>query len=100
MKKIVLACLILTVLLIVSLANAASNNVRGYWRDSNHDGIKDTYVEPYQRTNPNSSRTDNYGYPGHYNPNTGQQTPYSTSPREMYPTNPNPYEKKQGGLGW
>jgi hypothetical protein len=80
--------------LIPALSDAAS--VKGHYRDTNRDGIKDTYVQPHVRTKPNSSRTDNYSYPGNLNPNTGQQTPRSASPRETYPSNPNPYEQKKG----
>jgi len=75
--------------------------VDGYWKDTNRDGIKDTYVQPHQRTNPNSSRTDNYSYPGNYNPNRNEITPQSSSPRETYPSNPNPYEPRpKSRLGW
>ena len=90
MKKTVF----LIVFLFVSPVLCFGASVNGYWKDTNHDGVKDTYVQPYERTNPNSSRTDNYSYPGSYNPNTGQSTPHSTSARETYPTNPNPYEYK------
>jgi hypothetical protein len=90
MKKTV--CLIVFLFVFPALCFGAS--VKGHWRDTNHDGVKDTYVQPYERTTPNSSRTDNYSYPGNYNPNTGQSSPESTSPRETYPTNPNPYEYK------
>ena len=38
-------------------------NVRGYYRK---DG---TYVRPHVRTYPNNTVTDNYSYPGNYNPN-------------------------------
>jgi len=96
MKKTVMTiALLATTMLIVPFAEAASNTVRGHWRDTDRDGAKDTYVQPHQRTNPNSSRTDNYGYPGNYNPNRGDLTPQSNSPRETYPSNPNPYEQKQ-----
>lgn len=89
------------IFLTVSIVFAAdSHRVRGYWSDTNRDGIKDTYVQPHQQTNPNSMRTDNYSYPGNYNPNKGDFTPYSNSPRETYPRNPNPYEKKKSGYGW
>ena len=40
-------------------------DVKGYYRA---DG---TYVKPYSRTKPDSSLSNNYGYPGNYNPNTG-----------------------------
>jgi hypothetical protein len=31
-----------------------------------------TYVQPHQQTNPNSTKTDNYGAKGNVNPYTGQ----------------------------
>jgi len=70
-----------------TLAMAGSTTVRGYTRKNG------TYVESYQRTTPDSSRTNNYSYPGNYNPNTDSYTPRSNSPRENYPSNPNPYDK-------
>jgi len=91
MKRMIVAGIVL--LLLPSLA--AADSVRGHWKDANRDGIKDTYIQPYERSHPDSSRTDNYSYPGNYNPNTGQMTPRSNSPRETYPTNPNPYENKK-----
>lgn len=94
MKKIVI---VFALLLFPAISFAA--HVDGYWKDTDKDGVKDTYVQPHERTNPNSSRTDNYGYPGNLNPNTGQVTPQSSSPRQTYPANPNPYEKQQK-RGW
>jgi hypothetical protein len=91
MKKFIVALL---VIILIPAICFAGEQVRGHWKDTNHDGIKDTYVQPYERTSPNSIRTDNYGYPGNMNPNTGTITPPSNSPRELYPTNPNPYETK------
>ena len=44
-------------------SNSNSNSVEGY---TNKNG---TYVQPYERTNPNSSKTDNYNAPGNFNPN-------------------------------
>jgi hypothetical protein len=93
MKKIAIAVFMLVLIPVISVA--ASSNVRGSWRDTDHDGIKDTYVQPHQRTTPNQSRTDNYGHPGNYNPNSGSITPQSDSPRENYPSNPSPYEKRK-----
>jgi hypothetical protein len=86
----VLALVLVLVLSVPVICEGAQ--VRGYWKDTDHDGIKDTYVEPHQRTNPNPSRMDNYSYPGNYNPNTGHVTPASNTPRQNYPVNPNPYE--------
>lgn len=45
-------------------ANAARTN--GYYRSNG------TYVQPYYRTSPNSSRFDNYSTKGNYNPYTGK----------------------------
>ena len=47
-------------------SNPSSNSVDGYTR---RDG---TYVQPYQRTNPNNSQLDNYGTRGNTNPYSGQ----------------------------
>ncbi|QIL78138.1 SH3 domain-containing protein [Hymenobacter sp. HDW8] len=41
----------------------AQVSVRGYYRKNG------TYVQPHQRTRPNHTVTDNYSYPGNYNPN-------------------------------
>ena len=94
-KKILF--LLVLMLLLISTVSWAQVNVRGHMRDTNGDGVKDTYVQPYQRSSPNQSRTDNYSHPGNYNPNTGQITPYSNSPRELYPSNPNPYDRRGFG---
>ena len=91
MKAIVL---ILIIILAIPTFSFAGERVRGYCRDSDHVGIKDTYVQPYQRTSPDSSRTNNYSFPGNFNPNTGRVTPPSNSQRETYPFNPNPYQRK------
>lgn len=45
----------------------ADEHVNGYTRS---DG---TYVQSYERTNPNSTRDDNYSTRGNTNPYTGQQ---------------------------
>lgn len=60
----------LVVLLVIaaSLADATAQvHVRGYYRKNG------TYVAPYVRSSPNSSRTDNYSSRGNYNPYTGRQ---------------------------
>ena len=66
MKKIIIIVVALSFVPAVSLAG----RVRGYYRKNG------TYVKPHYRTNPNSTRRDNYSYPGNYNPNTHQFTPY------------------------
>ena len=92
MKKTVL-CVVAFLAIFLLTTSASAARVKGHYRDTNRDGVKDTYVQPHQRTNPNQSRQDNYSYPGNMNPNTGRQTPYSNSPRETYPSNPNPYDR-------
>jgi hypothetical protein len=70
-------CLALTfafVLLWPILAPAADTQVRGHWRDSDRDGVKDTYVDSYRRTTPNDTSRDNYSHPGNFNPNRGEIT--------------------------
>ncbi len=66
--------LLIALFLIVSVSIATSDQyVNGYTRH-NKDGSS-TYVQPYYRTSPNETKTDNYSYPGNYNPNTGRVTP-------------------------
>lgn len=84
---------LLVVLAFPPLLFAGDVSVRGYWKDSNHDGVKETYVSPYHRTSPNNKVKDNYGYPGNYNQNTGTTTP----------GNPDTYErshKPKNSLDW
>lgn len=65
----------LGLLLLVIFAGAfADQTVRGYTR---RDG---TVVQPYQRTDPNQYRYDNYSSQGNRNPYTGQQ---GTQPNEF-----------------
>jgi len=52
--------------------------VRGYSRSSG------TYVRGHYRTCPDSSITNNYSYPGNYNPNTGR---ISRGSRSSYASN-------------
>ena len=54
-------------------SNPNDHEVSGY--TNSHD----TYVEPHYQTNPDSSRSDNYGTSGNYNPHTGaygSRSPY------------------------
>jgi hypothetical protein len=59
--------LIATLLLASSLGVSADQWVNGYTRQNG------TYVAPYVRTNPNSTRSDNYSTRGNSNPYTGQR---------------------------
>jgi hypothetical protein len=61
--KTILAALLLA----VSVSAVADQNVRGYTRQ---DG---TYVQPYERSNSNTNRYDNYSSQGNSNPYTGQR---------------------------
>ncbi len=67
---------VLTILIfILSLAGSAFAGdvyVKGHWKDTNRDGVKDTYVQPYHRTSPDSNRLNNYSTEGNYNPYTGK----------------------------
>lgn len=89
MKKLFFILALFFVLPTLALS-AEKVKVRGHWRDSNGDGLKDTYVDPYQRTSPNKTKSDNYGYPGNYNPNTGEMSSgssnsyYNKSGKEKY----------------
>lgn len=89
MKKLVLTLLAASVAM---PALAQSNNyVQGYTR---RDG---TYVAPHYRTNPDSSRTNNYSAQGNYNPYTGQVgtvNPYA--PQRPTYTNPYGSTRKRG----
>jgi len=58
--------IITATLLVVSLSAIADQSVNGYIRQ---DG---TYVQPHERTNPNSIRFDNYSSQGNTNPYTGE----------------------------
>lgn len=64
--KHLIAALVLAGVLVGSAF--AQVNVRGYYRSNG------TYVQPYVRTAPDSTPTNNYSYPGNYNPNTGSIT--------------------------
>ena len=84
-SMIIVGCLVLLSFLTISLVEAES--VRGY---SRQDG---TYVQPYQRTHPDRSPYNNYGFPGNYNPNTGRITPGNPNNYLDKYNNPNPSHK-------
>lgn len=69
MKNVIkLVCRVGFFTLIIALSASAQVHVRGYYRSNG------TYVQPHERTRPNYTITDNYSYPGNYNPNTGRVT--------------------------
>ena len=93
MRKLSLLASLLVIIALPILALAGDTSVRGHWRDTDRDGIKDTYVEPFHRTSPNKTLKDNYEYPGNYNPYKG----------ETAPGNPDTYErshKQKNPYGW
>ena len=69
---------------VVAWQAAAEQSVRGYTRSNG------TYVQPYHRSDPNGTVTDNWSYRGNTNPHTGKQgtnsyqhdltSPYYTGP--------------------
>lgn len=65
MKRIIATSLL--ALASLSAAAAGSHQVDGYTR---RDG---TYVEPHRRSNPDSSRSNNWSSEGNYNPYTGRE---------------------------
>ncbi len=83
---------------VTSAAWASDVYVRGYYKDTNGDGFKDTYVQPYHRTSPDNSQMNNYGYPGNFNPNRQEITP---QPRQQHN---DPFGTSRGGkknpYGW
>lgn len=90
-KSVAFLVLLSAVLFAVSAFAEGNHRVRGYWRDSDHDGAKDTYVAPHQSTNPDSSLRNNYGYPGNYNPNSGTITSGDSNKYENSHKSKNPY---------
>ncbi len=69
MKKLlsIIAFVIFAGSLFVGSAEARVTRVNGYTRSNG------TYVAPYYRTSPNSTRFDNYSTRGNYNPYTGKK---------------------------
>lgn len=57
MRKII--CTLTAVILLLVMASMALSGdvrVRGHWRDSNRDGVPDTWVQPHNRTAPDPYR--------------------------------------------
>ncbi|TKC10855.1 hypothetical protein FA048_11855 [Pedobacter polaris] len=64
--------LLMLFVLLISATTYSQVSVKGYYKGNG------TYVQPHERTPPNNTITDNYSYPGNYNPNTGKVTGSST----------------------
>ncbi len=79
MKTLILA---LAILAVSAVATAQQDqSVNGYYRSNG------TYVQPYHRSAPDNTRTDNYSTRGNVNPYTGAagtQNPYYAPPVRSY----------------
>ena len=73
MKRIYFFTILFVVLAVASFAFAGDTWVNGHLKDSNHDGVKDTWVDGYHRTTPNNTALDNYSTYPNVNPYTGKQ---------------------------
>lgn len=70
----------LVLISVVASAAVADTFVKGHFRK---DG---TYVEPYVRSSPNSTKLDNYSNDGNFNPYTGKEGNASPYPDDPYPS--------------
>lgn len=64
MKKTIILCLTLSILMFSTIASAGY--VRGHYRSNG------TYVQGHYRSNPNGTTLDNYGTKGNINPYSGK----------------------------
>jgi hypothetical protein len=69
--------------------NPSNHKVGGYTKSNG------TYVQPYQRTNPNQTKKDNYSTYPNVNPNTGKQGTVKT--QNYNSTYSYPSTTKKGG---
>ena len=79
--------LLLSLALFISFSSIAEY-VSGYTKSNG------TYVQPYYRSDRNSTVTDNYSYYGNTNPNTG-----SVGTNKYYDSPSSDYYKPTSGLG-
>lgn len=87
MKLKLSICAALALAFAFPLVSMAQVHVNGYTKK---DG---TYVAPHYRSDPNTTKTDNYSTRGNINPYTGKlgtKDPYAT-PSNPYAAPPNPY---------
>ena len=86
-KSLVLAVLV-PVLFLGTAHAGKSTSVKGYTKK---DG---TYVAPYKKSSPDSTKLNNYGTKGNYNPYTGKEG--TVDPYRPTPANPSgsPYNSK------
>ena len=67
------AILVVLAMFVFSGIAIGADYVKGSWRDTDRDGVKDTYVDGYYRTSPNNTKFDNYSTKGNVNPFTGKE---------------------------
>ncbi len=77
--------------MLVSTTVFADDLIRGHWKDTDRDGIKDTWVDPYYRTTPNSNIFDNYSTKPNINPYTGKKG-YVDPYKDYYDYTPKTYK--------
>lgn len=70
MKTVLLGLL---VVFLFSGISFADQWVNGYYKDTNGDGVKDTYVQGHHRTSADSKPNNNYSTKGNVNPYTGEK---------------------------
>lgn len=77
---------VLSVFLCCSIS-FADDYVKGHQKDTDGDGVKDSYVDGYHRTKANGSSYDNYSTKGNRNPWTGKKgysDPYKKRTRKSF----------------
>lgn len=94
MKKTIF---VLVLVLLPTIVFAWDTKVKGHWKDTDHDGVKDTYVDPYYRTAPNQTKDDNYSTYPNVNPYSGKQ---GTQKDNDYYDNNSGYGNKRQKSKW
>ena len=69
MRKIILILIVVFIFPVF----ADAERVKGHWKDTDRDGVKDTYIQPYNRSDRNDTTIDNYSTKGNVNPWTGKK---------------------------
>jgi len=52
---------------------AGDRYTKGHYRDTDGDGYKETYVNPYRSSQPDGNKYNNYSSQGNTNPYNGKQ---------------------------
>jgi len=83
--------LLILCVMLVSTIVFADDLIRGHWKDADRDGIKETWIDPYYRTTPNSNPIDNYSAKPNINPYTGEKG-YKNPYKYFYDYKPKSYK--------